>query len=205
MAHDPDSSSPRPKPASRTRHNGTELNSRAGRLDDSALLHGCRAGDGESWHELVKRYERLVFSVAMRNGLDREDAADVTQITFEALLNALGRLRDEEQLPYWLMTVARRQAWRVRNRQDRETPASWNQERPNEADAIGQLENHIDLCLALDHLGSPCNDLLVALYFDPSSPSYGRIAQNMGRAAGGLGPLRARCLQRMRILLSESP
>ena len=69
----------------------------------------------EAWDLLVKRYERLVFSVARRNGLNPEDAADVTQGTFVTLIDSLDRLRDEERLASWLMTVTRRQSWRVRN------------------------------------------------------------------------------------------
>ena len=83
---------------------------------DGELLNRCRARDAAAWNQLVGRYERLVYSVALRNGLDADDAADVTQNTFVNLLDAMDRIRDEERLASWLMTVARRQAWRVRTR-----------------------------------------------------------------------------------------
>lgn len=194
----------RPMSATPGKYSSTPVEAVAGRVGDAELLEGCRAGDGESWRALVQRYERLVFSVAMRNGLNREDASDVTQITFEALLESIGGLRDEDQLAYWLMTVARRHSWRVRSRREREVPSAWEYGEPDEADAFAHVERQLDLYLALDHLGSPCSELIIALYFDPARPSYRQIAQNMSRSVGGLGPLRARCLQRMRILLNES-
>jgi len=57
-------------------------------ISDARLLQGCRRGEAESWDALVHRYERLVFSVALRSGLSPADAADVTQSTFIALLEA---------------------------------------------------------------------------------------------------------------------
>jgi DNA-directed RNA polymerase specialized sigma24 family protein len=53
----------------------------------------------------------------------------------------------------------------------------------------------------LARLGAPCRDLLAARYFDPAEPSYAEIAQRMGRALGGIGPLRARCRERLRDLI----
>src|ERR1700677_2093187 len=81
---------------------------------DAELVAACRTGDQEAWGLLVERYERLVFSVALRNGVSREEAADITQMTFMALLESIGRLRDDERLASWLMSVARRLAWRQR-------------------------------------------------------------------------------------------
>ena len=90
----------------------------AGGIDvgDDELLRRCREGEAEAWRLLVERYQRLVFSVAMRNGLTREDAADVTQTTFMALLDSIDQIRGVDRLSSWLMTVARRQAWRLRRR-----------------------------------------------------------------------------------------
>jgi RNA polymerase sigma factor (sigma-70 family) len=150
----------------------------------------------------VARYERLVFSVALRNGLSREDAAEVTQTTFIALLESIGELREEDRLSFWLMTVARRQAWRLRARQARLEP--WTDDRhAGDAEPIRDWERVAVLHDGLARLGSPCNDLLFALYFDPAAPSYAQIARRLGRAIGGLGPLRARCLQKLRALVGE--
>jgi RNA polymerase sigma factor (sigma-70 family) len=168
---------------------------------DQDLLRGCRSGDGAAWATLVQRYERLVFSVALRNGLSREDAADVTQTTFIALLDYITRLRDDQRLPYWLMTVARRQSWRLREQHERESP--YAEVQPGVVDPIEEWERAAVVHEALEHMAAPCRDLLAALYFDPARPSYADVAIRLGRAIGGLGPMRARCLQRLRVLLGE--
>jgi RNA polymerase sigma factor (sigma-70 family) len=168
---------------------------------DAELLSACRSGDQDAWELLLQRYERLVFSVALRNGVTREEAADVTQMTFIALLESIGKLREEHRVASWLMSVARRLAWRERRRNERERVGleglSWPE------DGIVAWERVAVIHEGLQQLGQACRDLLLALYFDPAAPSYAVIAERLGRPIGGIGPMRARCLQRLRALLGE--
>lgn len=173
------------------------------RFLDSELLIGCREGRSESWDVLVRRYERLVYSVAMRTGLNAADAADVTQSTFIALLESLDSVRDEEKLSSWLATVARRQAWKMRRKTANELPQDETPEpEPVEETAWSDI---LDLQQALMDLDAPCRDLLTALYFDPAQPSYVEIAERFNRTVGGIGPMRGRCLKRMRTMLEHTP
>jgi RNA polymerase sigma-70 factor (ECF subfamily) len=50
--------------------------------DEAALIERAMAGDGRAFGELVGRYERLVFNVALRMVNHREDARDLTQTVF---------------------------------------------------------------------------------------------------------------------------
>jgi RNA polymerase sigma factor (sigma-70 family) len=168
---------------------------------DADLLYRCRAGDPDAWRQLVVRYERLVYSVALRNGVAREDAADVTQATFVALLGAINDLRDDERLSAWLMTVARRQAWRVRRGRDQEQPL--DELVRDDENAIEVWEDVAAVHEALQRLAAPCRELLHALYFDPSDPSYASVAQRLGRAVGAIGPMRGRCLKHLRALMDQ--
>jgi RNA polymerase sigma factor (sigma-70 family) len=169
--------------------------------DDAELLRRCRERDAGAWDELVSRYERLIYSVALRNGVSAEDAADITQTTFVELIDSLDRIRDEGRLASWLMTVARRQAWRVRSASRRTQPTDTLPEGSEDPFADwGTLSTLQD---ALSTLGGTCRELLIALYFDPSEPSYAEIAQRFGRSIGGIGPLRGRCLERLRGILGE--
>lgn len=166
------------------------------------LVARCRHGDPDAWDQLVARYERLVFSVALRNGLTREDAADITQATFMALLESLDRLQDDERLASWLMTVCRRQAWALRSRTRLEVAdADQVDGAVDNYDPTVQWDELTALHDALDALDHPCRELLCALYLDPAEPSYTEIARRLGRRIGGIGPMRARCLQRIRRLL----
>jgi RNA polymerase sigma factor (sigma-70 family) len=169
---------------------------------DAELLRRCREEDAEAWRLLVDRYERLIYSVALRNGVSAEDAADITQTTFVALIDSLDRLRDEERLASWLMTVARRQAWRTRNASRRGLPLEVVPEMAE--DPFANWGTLTSLHEALSSLGGTCRELLLALYFDPDEPSYVDIAARFGRAVGGIGPMRGRCLARLRELLDEA-
>lgn len=170
-------------------------------VTDSDLLVRCRRRDSEAWNELVSRYERLVYTVALRNGLGAEDAADVTQATFVALIDALDRLRDDEKLASWLMTVARRQAWRSRNLSRRTTPVEATPD--DVSDPFADWATTTALHDALSTLGGTCRELLLALYFEPEAPSYAEIAERFGRSIGGIGPLRGRCLDKLRVIMGE--
>lgn len=166
---------------------------------DAALMTQVRAGHTEAWEELVRRYQRLVYSVALRSGLPPEDAIDVTQDTFLIFLESSSTMRSDESVASWLMTVARRQSWRVRQRAKREIPVAGVavDDEPGDLD-WDQIASVHD---ALSKMGHPCRDLLLALYFDPAEPTYSAIAHRMGRSIGGIGPLRARCLKRLHELL----
>ena len=167
---------------------------------DADLIAGCRRGHSQSWDRLVRRYERLVYSVALRCGLSRTDASDVTQTTFIALLDACSNLRDDERVAAWLIMVARRKAWRVGRRQARE---SLHAEVPAQSPDQLPWEDIATLHHALLQLADPCRELLLALYFDPERPSYAEIASRFGRSVGGIGPMRGRCLDRIRALLTD--
>ena len=178
------------------------------RATPAGLLRRCRDGDDEAWAELVGRYERLVFGVAVKEGLGNDDAADVTQIVFESLLTALPDLRDDERLSAWLFSVARRQAWRVRERGQRERSASPMIEDAGRLpptapahDWSSEIERSLWLHDALLELGEPCRSLLIALYLDPTCPSYAEVALRLGRPVGSIGPSRARCLTHLRAMM----
>lgn len=168
---------------------------------DAVLLEQIRAGHSEAWDVLISRYQRLVYSVAARNGLGPEDAVDVTQSTFLILLESSGRLRDDERLASWLMTVARRQAWRVRQRRRHEVLSP--EVDPVDAGNDLDWDSLATLHGALHQLGSPCRELISALYFEEAEPTYAQIARRFGRSIGGIGPLRGRCLARLRTLLKD--
>ena len=168
---------------------------------DADLLNACREGDQDAWGLLVERYERLVFSVALRNGVAREEAADITQMTFMALLESIGAVREEERVASWLMSVARRLAWRQRRRSEREHLGVEEVSGPD--DPIAAWERVVVVREGLQRLPPACRDLLLALYFSPEPQSYARIAERLGRPIGGIGPMRARCLQCLRATLGR--
>jgi RNA polymerase sigma factor (sigma-70 family) len=178
------------------------------RLDRDLILE-CRNGDLGAWQRLLDRYERLVFSVPRRYGLSREDAADITQLTFTILFQSMDTLSEDSTLGAWLTTVARRHTWRRLDRKRREE-AGWyasSSEKLLSADTGTEDIERWELTEWLDYglslVGKPCQDLLSALYLDPKQPSYAEVAARLGMAVGSVGPTRIRCLERLRRVLGE--
>ena len=76
--------------------------------DEAEIIRRCLAGDERAHRELMARYERPVFSVAMRMLRQREDAEDVTQETFVRMFRALERYDPTRPFAAWLFTIASR-------------------------------------------------------------------------------------------------
>lgn len=167
------------------------------------LIEQCDAGDVDAWNELVARYERLVYAIPMREGLSEHDAADISQATFEALIESLDRIRQPERLGYWLMTVCRRLTWMRRTSSSFELSMGTDlPELPSE-DPTSRWERTVAVYDAVATLDEPCRSLITSLFFDPAEPSYAEISHELGYSIGSLGPLRGRCLDRLRRALDE--
>lgn len=51
-------------------------------MDDKHILARARRGELDAFEELVRRYEKRVYVIALRSSGNPEDAADITQEVF---------------------------------------------------------------------------------------------------------------------------
>jgi RNA polymerase sigma factor (sigma-70 family) len=194
--------------AQASRSDRTAPDSEGAPSDDASLLLRCQQGDERAWNVLVDRYERLVYSVALRTGLDREVAVDVFQQVWLELYRSIARIRDPKALPRWLIVSTRRLAYKVAVLGSRTVDGVLEEMVDPAAlpDAhIEELNRRRWLEEGLRRLGDPCARLLRLLFLEPKEPSYQEIAQRTGLAIGSIGPIRARCLTRLRRVLETSP
>ena len=78
-------------------------------LTDAELVRRCRADDAGAWNELVERYSRYVYAIAVRGfRLSEEDAEDVFQDVFTRIYTRLDSLRDDSALRPWIAQLTRR-------------------------------------------------------------------------------------------------
>ena len=170
-----------------------------------ALVNRAASGDQSAWNEIIERYAPLVWSICTRYRLDREDIDDVGQTVWLLLVEKLGSLREPAALPGWLATTIQRECLRVvrvAHRHDHaELPSVDHMPPDPEAPMIDEeimaAERNAALRAAFAELPSGCRDLLSMLTTDPPSP-YSKISANLGVAVGSIGPMRARCLARLR-------
>lgn len=178
---------------------------------DETLLQACRRNDPEAWETLIERYQRLVYTIPRRAGLDEDLAAEVFQRVFTRLVQKIDSIQQPERLSAWLSTVARRETWRViQQEQGRFVPlpeADQDLELPNLAplpdDQITRIEEQHQIRRALHTLGERCVQLLTMLYYQPEPPPYSEIAAALGTTPGSIGPTRARCLEKLKKRLHE--
>ena len=75
-------------------------------LPDADVAALAKNGREDAFRELVRRYERPVFSLIYRMVRDRETAEDLAQETFIKVLNHIDRYRPEFKLSSWLFKIA---------------------------------------------------------------------------------------------------
>jgi RNA polymerase sigma-70 factor (ECF subfamily) len=75
-------------------------------LPDADVVALAQQGREPAYRELVRRYERPVFSLIYRMVRDREMAEDLAQDTFIKVLNNVERYRPEFKFSSWLFKIA---------------------------------------------------------------------------------------------------
>ena len=73
---------------------------------DQEVVELARKGAEVAYRELLRRYQRPVFSLIYRMVRDRELAEDLAQETFVKVLNALDRYRPEYKFSSWVFKIA---------------------------------------------------------------------------------------------------
>lgn len=167
---------------------------------DNQLVERCLNGDQAAWAELVHRYERLVYSVAYSFCPNRDDGSDIFQQVWLDLYQHLSELRHVEALPAWLITVTRRRAYAFLQARRKSEPL--DEETPDVSQRLAVIEKEHGLERALDHLPERCRSLINLLYFRKDEPSYVDIGKEMRMPVSSIGPTRARCLSKLKKLLS---
>ncbi len=190
------------------RHTEASWAERAARL--AAHLDRARAGERAALDEVVRELNPLLWRVARAQGLDVEEAADVVQTTWLELLRNLDDIRSPQALTAWLVTTARREAWRTRERSRRHAP-----------DGVPVLEAIPDPGLEPDErllaeerdrvlwrhfhrLPERCQELL-RIVAQVHRPDYDVVAAALDMPRGSIGPTRGRCLAKLRELLRADP
>jgi RNA polymerase sigma factor (sigma-70 family) len=176
---------------------------------DEQLLAACRSGDEGAWEALVHRYQRLIYAIPRRAGLDEDAASEIFQDVFTALLESIDTIEQPSRLQAWLVTTAKRKTWRARSRASLLRPFASEEgepegemhdlvdERALPEEALARLEEQHLVRAALEELEERCRKLLQMLFYAVEVPPYSEIAAALGTSEGSIGPTRARCLKKL--------
>jgi RNA polymerase sigma factor (sigma-70 family) len=184
----------------------------------SSAFTSFRDGDRTAFDDLVTLLTPLLWHTVRGQGVDQVAAEDVVQTIWMRLLHSSASIRDPQTVVKWLLTAARREAWRVGNRaradliktaslfgEEGEELASiplQREQTPEEMvfrdDRQRQLWGHVQ------SLTPRCRELMRVIAF-ADRPDYALIAESLGMPVGSIGPTRGRCLAKLRQELAADP
>ena len=166
-------------------------------LSDGQLVARCRVGDHEAWNELVERFSRYVYAIAVQAfKLPEHDAEDVFQEVFARAYEHLHKLRDDDAIRPWLAQLTRRLCI------DRLRAGA--QEQPEDLaeplgadDTIETLDDAMAVHDALAILPGNCQDILDRFF--ARDESYRTIADALDLPSGTIASRISRCLAKLRV------
>jgi RNA polymerase sigma factor (sigma-70 family) len=166
-------------------------------LSDGQLVARCRAGDHEAWNELVERFSRYVYAIAVQAfKLPEHDAEDVFQEVFARAYEHLPKLRDDNAIRPWLAQLARRLCIDRLRAGAQEQPED-DVEPLDAEDTIARLDDALAVHDALAILPDGCQEILDRFF--ARDESYRTISDALDVPAGTIASRISRCLARLRV------
>jgi len=166
-------------------------------LPDAQLVARCREGDGEAWRELVQRYSRYVYAIAVQAfRLAEHEAEDVFQEVFARVFENIEKLRDDEAIRPWIAQVTRRLCINRLRSGGREQPSEVDVEVADPDDAVSRLDESLTVHEALAQLPGHCREILDRFF--ARDESYRTIGEALDLPAGTIASRISRCLGKLR-------
>ncbi len=163
---------------------------------DAQLVARCRQGDDDAWRELVQRFSRYVYAIAVQAyRLPPSDAEDVFQEVFARAYENLHKLRDDNAIRPWLAQLTRRLCLDSIRASSRVQPEEWVE--PLEVDdTIAKLDEALVVHEALATLPDNCREILDRFF--ARDESYRNIGDALDLPAGTIASRISRCLVKLR-------
>ncbi len=170
--------------------------------EDQSLVARCLAGDTAAFRPLVERYQRVLFTVALRMLGDRDEATDAAQSAFVRAYEKLGSYDHAHKFFSWLYRILvneclnLKRARRLQEPLDPEWPGSGNPLETLEASerrervqrAIGALPRDLREVIVLRHFAGKSYEEIAGLVNVPEKTVKSRLyeaRQQLGRALLG--------------------
>ena len=190
---------------------------------EAELLVRCRRGEAEAWDELFDLHYaaagRFIFQLAP--DFTREDAEEICQEAFLAVIRNLDSFQGESRFQTWLFRIAANQARDYRERRNAakrgggQTPLSLQAEDPENGltlDPPNPLPGPDDILMnaeqmalvrgALDQLGEPCREIIELRYF--GDLSYEELSRTLKLNPKTVSSRLSKCLDRLEMLARKT-
>jgi RNA polymerase sigma-70 factor (ECF subfamily) len=135
--------------------------------DDSILVRQCLEGDRRSFEELVRKYVKPIFNLALRMVSDSENAADIAQTTFIKAYENLRTFDLKLKFFSWLYRIAINEALNFleKQRPSEELSEEIASGDPTPDEAIGEAERDEIIQQALMRLTPDLRSVIILRHF----------------------------------------
>jgi RNA polymerase sigma factor (sigma-70 family) len=165
------------------------------RPTDAELVARCRAGDEAAWAELVERFSRYVYAIAVQGyRLSEQDAEDVFQEVFARTYERLDRLRDDAAVRPWLAQLTRNLC--IDRIRDRARVEPTDEVDGGADETLAELDLAMTVRAALAAVGEPCSEILDRFF--SRDESYKTISDQLELPPGTIASRISRCLVKLR-------
>ncbi len=189
---------------------------------EAELLARCRRGEAAAWDELFDQHYAAAGRFIFQLGYDftREDAEEICQEAFLAVIRNLHSFHGESQFQTWLFRIAANKARDYRERQHAakrgggQTTLSLQAENADNGPSLDPpstapgpdlaLMNAEQIALvqqALDGLDPPCREIIELRYF--GDLSYEEISRSLELNAKTVSSRLSKCLDRLEAIVRK--
>jgi RNA polymerase sigma factor (sigma-70 family) len=183
---------------------------------DAELFLECKNGSKKAWEALVRRFQRLIYTIPRRAGLSEDQAADVFQIVFTRAFENMEFIAQPERIQAWLVTTAKRETLAILRQSKRTVSISTNEDDENANpfdiedegllpdETLEQLQLQRQLRAAVGQLDAKTQEFVKLVFLQDEPLPYSEVAQRLGISEGSIGPTRTRCIEKLRAIMDRN-
>lgn len=189
---------------------------------EADLISRCRRGDAEAWDVLFDKFYGVVtrFVFQLSPDFSHEDAEEIAQATFLAVIRNLSSFRGQSAFQTWLLRVASNKAMDFREKaraakrggnvahipihssNNSETlPIDPPSPRPGPDQLLMATESFQLIRQALDGIGEPCREIIELRYY--GDLSYEEIARELNLNPKTVSSRLSKCLGRLQAMAKK--
>ena len=148
-----------------------------GERDDAAIVARCLDGDRNAYEEIVKRYQRTLFNVALRVLGNYEDAKDATQTALVKAYEHLDGFDRDQRFFNWIYRILKNECLNVLRARRPSGPVSLDLPAVGGADPVELGQRQRAVQVALQTLSLDYREVVVLRHF--TDLSYDEIAATL--------------------------
>jgi len=180
--------------------------------EDNTLIKLVKSGHSEIYDEIVKRYEKKLFSYIYRLVGNKEEAEDILQNVFVKAYKNIKTFDIERKFSSWIYRIAHNEAINFLKKKNKRRFVSWEDivtskdkletksEERSPIDIWIREESRLQIQEALGHLPEKYQKVLLFRYF--SEKSYEEIGKLIGSPVNTVGTIINRAKKKLMVVIN---